>query len=384
VLTVSITVAYQQTDIPKEIFDKMKAWLSDDCPDTVAGVVAVERGGVFGHEHLQGVAKVFATTPQQVNIMIKAAVGWQPLPKGAVVSVRKCTGRALHTFHGLIGYCFKDEGQSWFQVHLYNVGDEDIERGKEEYLKYGAGDLKKRTPLTPSSVFAKAAVYYQLHARGDRNTVTFQQLLLEMMRTGKYFPVATWVIPFQGRGMSHQRAAALWKMYTNPAAVEAHHVHEVFFHNGEQANGASVRGYRYFTANTEQDLIERWFGNAAVPGEPAELLCAAATAQQHAEPPSASAAVPCVQVDKTPLYTREQLPPRAAQEQADMDRFFWGVRAKLPVGDNVPAVVARLHSVLAPPDMQQAWRVVAAAAAAPEQGAAQDLMDWHVDESDSE
>lgn len=26
--------------------------------------------------------------------------------------------------------------------------------------------------------------------------------------------------------MSHQRAAALWKMYTNPAAVEAHHVHE--------------------------------------------------------------------------------------------------------------------------------------------------------------
>jgi hypothetical protein len=66
----------------------------------------------------------------QVNIMIKAAVGWQPLPKRAVVSVRKCTGRALHTFHGLIGYCFKDEGQSWFQVHLYNVGDEDIERGK--------------------------------------------------------------------------------------------------------------------------------------------------------------------------------------------------------------------------------------------------------------
>jgi hypothetical protein len=56
---------------------------------------------------------------------------------------------------------------------------------QEEYLKYGAGDLKKWTPLTPSSVFAKAALYYQLHARGDRNTVTFQQLLLEMMRTGR-------------------------------------------------------------------------------------------------------------------------------------------------------------------------------------------------------
>jgi hypothetical protein len=31
------------------------------------------------------------------------------------------------------------------------------------------------------------------------------------------------------------------------------------------------------------------------------------------------------------------------------------------VGDDVPDVVAKLHSVLAPPDMQRAWKVVAAA-----------------------
>lgn len=301
VLTVSITVAFQQQDIPAGIFDKMCEWLSDACPDTLAGVVAVERGGVFGHEHLQGVAKVFASTPQQVNLMIKAAVGWQPLPKGAVVSVRKCTGRGLHTFHGLIGYCFKDEGQPWFKVHCYNVTDDDISQGKEEYLKYGAGDLKKRTPLTPTSIFAKAAVYYQLHARGDRNTITFQQLLLEMMRTGKYFPVATWVIPFQGRGMSHQRAAALWKMYTNPAAVDAHHVHEVFFHNGEQPSGAPTRGYRYFTA-TNEDLIARWFGNGPVPGAEAQREDASSDLRpspQHSPAPSA----PAMPADRVPLYT---------------------------------------------------------------------------------
>jgi hypothetical protein len=311
---VSITVAFQQQDIPAGIFDKMCEWLSDACPDTLAGVVAVERGGVFGHEHLQGVAKVFASTPQQVNLMIKAAVGWQPLPKGAVVSVRKCTGRGLHTFHGLIGYCFKDEGQPWFKVHCYNVTDDDISQGKEEYLKYGAGDLKKRTPLTPTSIFAKAAVYYQLHARGDRNTITFQQLLLEMMRTGKYFPVATWVIPFQGRGMSHQRAAALWKMYTNPAAVDAHHVHEVFFHNGEQPSGAPTRGYRYFTA-TNEDLIARWFGNGPVPGAEAQREDASSDLRpspQHSPAPSA----PAMPADRVPLYTVGASLPRNEARQA--------------------------------------------------------------------
>jgi hypothetical protein len=98
---VSITVAYQQTDIPKEIFDKMKAWLSDDCPDTVAGVVAVERGGVFGHEHLQGVAKVFATTPQQVSIAAfshhcRACLAARHLNTAA---------RILHVTLGLVANC---------------------------------------------------------------------------------------------------------------------------------------------------------------------------------------------------------------------------------------------------------------------------------------
>jgi hypothetical protein len=57
----------QQQDITADLCQKMKLWLSDDCQDTMAGMFAVERGGVFGHEHMQGVAKVYANTPQQVR-----------------------------------------------------------------------------------------------------------------------------------------------------------------------------------------------------------------------------------------------------------------------------------------------------------------------------
>lgn len=51
---------------------------------------------------------------------------------------------------------------------LHNVTETDIELGKDQYLKHGAGALKTRTALTPSSIFYKAAVYYQLHSFEDR------------------------------------------------------------------------------------------------------------------------------------------------------------------------------------------------------------------------
>lgn len=69
VLTVSITVAMKTMDVPLHIFDQLGAWLKLQC----SGGIALERGGIFGHAHVQGVAKVVASTPQLVNKMIKAS-----------------------------------------------------------------------------------------------------------------------------------------------------------------------------------------------------------------------------------------------------------------------------------------------------------------------
>lgn len=62
--------------------------------------------------------------------MVKEAMGWVPTPHGCVVSIRKATGQQLHTYHGLIGYCLKDEGKPWFRVARCNVTDDDFARGK--------------------------------------------------------------------------------------------------------------------------------------------------------------------------------------------------------------------------------------------------------------
>lgn len=67
VIVVSVTVAQHQRDLPPEAFGNFEAWMSADNPAIISGVVAQERGGLYGHEHLQAVVKVYAKTPQQVR-----------------------------------------------------------------------------------------------------------------------------------------------------------------------------------------------------------------------------------------------------------------------------------------------------------------------------
>lgn len=49
-------------------------------------------------------------------VCVQEHLGWSKNPPaGAVVCIKKLTGRGLHTFHGLLGYIMKDEGQAHFK-----------------------------------------------------------------------------------------------------------------------------------------------------------------------------------------------------------------------------------------------------------------------------
>lgn len=66
-IIVSITVVNKTQEIERNIYEDLFTWVQSQ----PAGGLALERGGTYGHLHIQGVAKVFAVTPQQVNKMIK-------------------------------------------------------------------------------------------------------------------------------------------------------------------------------------------------------------------------------------------------------------------------------------------------------------------------
>lgn len=63
----SITVANKTMDIEKAVYNRFCAWMRTQ----VAGAAALERGGTYGHLHIQAVAKVYAATPQETNRLLK-------------------------------------------------------------------------------------------------------------------------------------------------------------------------------------------------------------------------------------------------------------------------------------------------------------------------
>lgn len=70
ILVASITVANQKQDIDETVVHAFNDWLKQQ----VAGAAPLERGGTYGHLHIQSVAKVYATTPKEANRLIKVTV----------------------------------------------------------------------------------------------------------------------------------------------------------------------------------------------------------------------------------------------------------------------------------------------------------------------
>lgn len=138
----------------------------------------------------------------------------------------------------MIGYCHKDSGKPWFTIHLHNISPEDVRIGRSQHALWGAGSLKNRQVLTTRNIFERCMVFAEVHTTAGIQR-TMQDILCEMMQTGTYTPNAQWVIPHQGRGMSHRRANAVWKMLTCPPNVTPEDVHLVFFYEGDPGYGIS-------------------------------------------------------------------------------------------------------------------------------------------------
>jgi hypothetical protein len=199
--------------------------------------------------HIQAAIRIYAKTASVATTRIKQALGWNagadpPPPPGRVVMSRALRGQGLHTWHGMIGYCMKDHGQAHFVSFFKGVSQDDIDRGQHEYAKYGAGPLKNRAVLTAQNLFHRTLIYW-LYVNPDRRVIDLEQVLRDMLRTGKYYPAAAWVTPHQGRGMVPDRARALWEIMREPHLTSLQHVRTVFFDDTHNQH-ARTRFPRYF------------------------------------------------------------------------------------------------------------------------------------------
>ena len=247
VYELSVTISAGSRDIDKSVMAKLQAFLEPSC---LAGIFAFEKGGTCAHLHVQGVVRAECKGAVSMNRALNKLLGWdvaKPSP-GARVMCRALTGKKLHTWHGMIGYCMKDMPEKHYAHVLHNISDDDIAVGQDQYLMHGAGPLKDRCVLTPKNLFERAIIFYNQHERANPR-VQLPLLLTRMMQSKKYYPSAEWVIPHQGQGVDMDRANRVWRMLVHPQETIVEDVYLVF------SRRQSVPGVigRYYTIPVEEE-----------------------------------------------------------------------------------------------------------------------------------
>lgn len=107
--------------------------------------------------------------------------------------------------------------------------------------------------------------------------------LLRMLKTRKYYPAASWVIPKAGNGMDSKRASFVWKIMKMPQESQCVDIENIFF--------MESRSFRYFgerkeegIIDAEEDLVEDPEFEDVVPDEDEEAAQAVGAIGSHENP----------------------------------------------------------------------------------------------------
>ena len=227
-LSVTIGRSNDHLDIQR-LKPLLTAWCEANC---IKAFFGVEKGENLEHLHFQGVLQREVATGGVNTLDIKHALYrakayW---PKWAVVRSRQLKGSKLQTWHGMLGYCSKDKFQPHYEtISIGEIDDKDMELGADRYCQYGAGDLKKKAVISGWTLWERCNTFRKMKMNALMSNDTLAHVLLRMHRTGKYYPVAQWIVPSAGRGMVWKRFESAWKMIVNPAAVQLEDVLAVYW-----------------------------------------------------------------------------------------------------------------------------------------------------------
>jgi hypothetical protein len=130
-----------------------------------------------------------------LNKLIKKALGWDDVtiapPKHHVHFNLYLKGIGMHTCTGMIGYYLKDQGEEHFQFCHRNVSFEHIQ-GVDEYVKYGSCFCKNRICLTHNNIMERIVTFCKYKMKKKIGN-TLLGVILEMLRFGQFYPIASWV-----------------------------------------------------------------------------------------------------------------------------------------------------------------------------------------------
>ncbi|MCO5570324.1 hypothetical protein L7F22_024043 [Adiantum nelumboides] len=225
VMEVSVTVSVGGADIDYQLLGEIGEFLKKE---TIAGICSLERGGSAFNLHFQMVVRLWSSSLVSVNKKIKGYLGWDKQnAQGGIVLCRALKQRNLHTFRGMVGYCYKDHDQPHFRCVTHNITAEDINEGLELYALYGADAIKNKICLTPANIFDRVLMFWTYKLQHPLGT-NFLDTLHRMIKCGKFYPSSAWITPYQGRGMEPEKIEALWKCLAFPSTTTKGDICSIF------------------------------------------------------------------------------------------------------------------------------------------------------------
>jgi hypothetical protein len=132
---------------------------------------------------------------------------------------------------------------------IKGVTDDELQAGRQEHAKKGAGPLKNLTALGPTNIMTKLTNFVTVYPKETQN-MRADQVLLAMTRTGAFFPQATLYAGFGGRGMDLSRFLAASELCLHPELASLEDVHEVYFNH-------TLKVHRWLETEDE-DAEEPW------------------------------------------------------------------------------------------------------------------------------
>ena len=230
IIELSVTIGRSNDDLDiQQLKPLLTPWCKANC---IKAFFGVEKGENLEHLHFQGVVQREVATGGVNTLDIKHALfgakaDW---PKWAIVRSHQLKGSKLQTWHGMLGYCSKDKFQPHYEtISTGEIDDRDMELGANRDCQYGAGDLKKKSVISGWTLWERCNTFRKMKMNTLMSNDTLAHVLLRMHRTGKYYPVAQWIVPSAGRGMVWKRSESAWKMLVDPASVQLEDVLAVYW-----------------------------------------------------------------------------------------------------------------------------------------------------------
>jgi hypothetical protein len=184
-----------------------------------AGVVAGEVGPNRGWYHLQCLMEACTSSSKYFASYLKHWIWGGDPPPGAAICAKELSGEGVHRWSPMIGYCLKDHvpGNTDFRAYHKGLTSADLEQGRHDYALLGKDPIEKRIRLDKKNLFGKVYLFSRMSSAPISRRESFEPMLLAALRSGRYYADASWTIAPYGNGrLCRYRAAAAYKLYTDP------------------------------------------------------------------------------------------------------------------------------------------------------------------------